>query len=65
MLLDCRGDKIVNYPKQHMANFTTKHGGTGNRLKPNIPRGRPTRSLGSAIEAMLVSVTSADAIVCR
>jgi hypothetical protein len=31
-----KGDKIVNYPKQHMSNCTTKHGSTSDRFKPNI-----------------------------
>jgi hypothetical protein len=30
------GVKIVNYPKQHMANCTSKRGATSNRFKPNI-----------------------------
>jgi hypothetical protein len=30
------GRKIINYPKQHSANLTTKHQTTGNRLKPLI-----------------------------
>ncbi|RWR13240.1 nucleotidyltransferase domain-containing protein [Paenirhodobacter populi] len=30
------GKKIVNYPKQHMANCTTKHQGTNSRFKCNI-----------------------------
>jgi hypothetical protein len=30
------GDKIVNYPKQHLANCTTKHQATGSRFKANI-----------------------------
>ncbi|GAA6190344.1 nucleotidyltransferase [Phaeobacter sp. NW0010-22] len=29
------GDKIVNYPHQHMGNSTTKNGNTNNRFKPN------------------------------
>lgn len=31
-----KGDKIINYPKQHMANCTNKQSGTSNRFKPNI-----------------------------
>lgn len=31
-----KGDKIVNYPKQHMANCTSKQRGTNDRFKPNI-----------------------------
>lgn len=30
------GTKIVNYPKQHMANSTTKHQATSNRFKGNV-----------------------------
>lgn len=30
------GVKIVNYPKQHSSNCTTKHQGTGNRFKPSV-----------------------------
>lgn len=30
------GTKIVNYPKQHMANCTTKHQNTNNRFKGNV-----------------------------
>lgn len=30
------GTKIVNYPKQHMGNCTTKHQATANRFKPTI-----------------------------
>lgn len=31
-----KGEKIVNYPKQHMANCTAKHGATTQRFKPSI-----------------------------
>lgn len=31
-----QGEKIVNYPKQHMDNCATKHGGTQSRFKPNV-----------------------------
>lgn len=31
-----KGDQVINYPKQHMANCTTKHGATADRFKPNI-----------------------------
>ena len=31
-----QGDKIVNYPKQHMENCTAKHDVTSDRFKPNI-----------------------------
>ena len=30
------GEKIVNYPKQHLANCTTKNGATLSRFKPSI-----------------------------
>ena len=30
------GDKIVNYPRQHLDNCTTLHGGTSGRFKPSI-----------------------------
>jgi hypothetical protein len=31
-----RGDRIVNYPKQHSANMTTKHQSSGTWLKPMV-----------------------------
>jgi len=31
-----KGDKIVNYPRQHMANCTTKNGNASGRFKPNV-----------------------------
>lgn len=30
------GDQIVNYPKQHLANCTSKHQDTNKRFKPNV-----------------------------
>ncbi|WP_199262633.1 nucleotidyltransferase domain-containing protein [Paracoccus binzhouensis] len=30
------GDRIINFPKQHMRNCTTKHQATSNRFKPNV-----------------------------
>lgn len=30
------GRQIVNYPKQHLANCTSKHQATSNRFKPNV-----------------------------
>ena len=34
--LDASGQRIANYPKQHSANLTTKHQGSGLWLKPMI-----------------------------
>lgn len=30
------GDRIINFPKQHMRNFTAKHQATQSRFKPNV-----------------------------
>lgn len=39
-----RGERIANYPKQHSANLTSKHQGSGHRLKPMVRVLKNTRS---------------------
>ena len=44
-----KGKKIVNYPKQHMSNSTTKHQGCNQRFKPTVRTLKNIRN--GAIEA--------------